>query len=94
MSTNRARQKRALAKPVESFEIDKAYRKDKRKIPTSLIEVRIEESGLTYPMVAERLGIKYSANVYKMARQKNPSFKTLKMFAWVLDLKVKDLIEE
>ena len=94
MSTNRARQKRALAKLVESFEIDKAYRKDKRKIPTSLIEVRIEESGLTYPMVAERLGIKYSANVYKMARQKNPSFKTLKMFAWVLDLKVKDLIEE
>lgn len=94
MSTNRARQKRAPVKAIEVFEIDKAYRKEKRKVPTTLIESRIEESGLTYPMVAERLGIKYSANVYKMARQKNPSFKTLKMFAWVLDLKIKDLIEE
>jgi len=94
VSKNRARQERAPVKAVEIFEIDRAYRKDKRKAPTAVIEKRIEESGLEYPLIAEKLGIKYSANVYKLARQKNPSFKTLKMFAWVLDLKIKDLIEE
>lgn len=94
MSTNRARQKRAPIKAIEIFDIDKSYRRDKRKIPTTIVEKRIEESGLEYPFIAEKLGIKYSANVYKLARQKNPSFKTLKMFAWVLDLKIRDLIKE
>ena len=78
----------------ETLDIKALYKKKRRKLPRLRLAEAIEESGLTYMEIAERLGLNHYQNITKLKGAENISFKKLCALALALECKVKDLYEE
>ncbi len=78
----------------ETIDLKRLYKKKRRKLPRLTIEKAIEESGLTYQEIAERLGMNYYQNITKWKIADNINFKTLAALALVLDCRIRDLYDE
>jgi len=78
----------------ETIDLKGLYKKKRRKIPRLKIADAIENSGLTYMQIADRLGLNHYQNITKLKTAENISFKKLCALALALDCKVYDLYEE
>lgn len=74
------------------LDIDGLYKKAGKKIPKLRVKEAIEDSSMSYGVIAEKLG-QSTTTIYKMTRAKNLSFHSLKQIAFALNIDIKKLIQ-